>query len=166
MNTFLSILHVLICLILVLLILVQQGKGGGMGAALGGGASNQVFGGRGAGNFLTRGTAVLAASSASAPLTVVKATPWMSVGTQPNRVVVRQTRVRVSVSLTAPGHTVSGSVTVTAGGVAYPATLVDGKATVTLQPFTSTGRKQIAVSYGGDELDLPVNRTVFVQVVR
>lgn len=62
MNTFLSILHVLVCIFLVLFILVQQGKGGGMGAALGGGgASAQVFGGRGAGNFLTRSTAVLAA---------------------------------------------------------------------------------------------------------
>ena len=61
MSTFLSIIHVTVCSVLVMLILVQQGKGGGMGAALGGGATNQVFGGRGAGNFLTRGTAILAA---------------------------------------------------------------------------------------------------------
>lgn len=61
MNTFLSVIHVTVCFILILLILVQQGKGGGMGAALGGGATNQVFGGRGAGNFLTRGTAICAA---------------------------------------------------------------------------------------------------------
>jgi preprotein translocase subunit SecG len=60
-NTFLSIVHVTICFILILLILVQQGKGGGMGAALGGGATNQVFGGRGAGSFLTRGTGICAA---------------------------------------------------------------------------------------------------------
>ena len=60
MNTFLSIIHVTVCVVLILLILVQQGKGGGMGAALGGGATNQVFGGRGAGNFLTRGTGICA----------------------------------------------------------------------------------------------------------
>lgn len=60
MSTFLSIIHIIVCSVLVLLILVQQGKGGGMGAALGGGASTQVFGGRGAGNFLTRGTGIAA----------------------------------------------------------------------------------------------------------
>ncbi len=61
MNTFLSIIHVLVSLFLVLFILVQQGKGGGMGAALGGGGgAAQVFGGRGAGNFLTRGTGICA----------------------------------------------------------------------------------------------------------
>lgn len=62
MNTFLSIIHVFVCGLLVLLILLQQGKGGGMGAALGGagGGAAQVFGGRGAGNFLTRGTGICA----------------------------------------------------------------------------------------------------------
>src|SRR5271170_5621720 len=42
-------------------VLLQQGKGGGMGAAFGGGAAAQVFGGRGAGNVLTRATAICAA---------------------------------------------------------------------------------------------------------
>ncbi len=60
MSTFISIVHVITALLLILFILVQQGKGGGMGAAFGGGASTQVFGGRGAGNFLTRGTAICA----------------------------------------------------------------------------------------------------------
>ncbi len=40
-------------------VLLQQGKGGGMGAAFGG-ATTQVFGGRGAGNILTRATAICA----------------------------------------------------------------------------------------------------------
>src|SRR6202022_3683491 len=40
--------------------LPQRGKGGGMGAAFGGGAAQQVFGGRGAGNLLTRATAICA----------------------------------------------------------------------------------------------------------
>ncbi len=43
-----------------LVVLLQQGKGGGMGAAFGGGATQQVFGGRGAGNLLTRATATCA----------------------------------------------------------------------------------------------------------
>ncbi len=60
LQTFIDIIHVFCCLILVFVVLLQQGKGGGMGAALGGGASAQVFGGRGAGNLLTRTTAICA----------------------------------------------------------------------------------------------------------
>jgi preprotein translocase subunit SecG len=53
MTILFTIIHVLVCSFLVLVILLQQGRGGGMGAAFGG-ASQQVFGGAGAGNFLTR----------------------------------------------------------------------------------------------------------------
>ncbi len=53
MSTFLSIVHVFVCLFLILVVLLQQGRGGGLGSAFGG-ASQQVFGGRGAGNFMTR----------------------------------------------------------------------------------------------------------------
>lgn len=60
LTTFLNIVHVSVCLFLIFVVLLQQGKGGGMGAALGGGAAQQVFGGRGAGNILTRATAVCA----------------------------------------------------------------------------------------------------------
>lgn len=56
--TFLSILYVIICLFLILVVLLQTGKGGGMGALGGGmgGAGQQVFGGAGAGNILTKAT--------------------------------------------------------------------------------------------------------------
>ena len=54
MSTFLTALHVLACLVLILVVLLQRGKGSDMGAALGGGGSNTVFGSRGAGNFLTK----------------------------------------------------------------------------------------------------------------
>jgi len=59
LTTLLDILHIFVCMFLMLVVLLQQGKGGGMGAAFGGGAQ-QVFGGRGAGNILTRATAVCA----------------------------------------------------------------------------------------------------------
>jgi preprotein translocase subunit SecG len=62
LQTFVSILHVFVCVVLMGVVLLQQGKGGGMGAAFGGGTSSQVFGGRGAGNLLTRATAVCAAT--------------------------------------------------------------------------------------------------------
>jgi preprotein translocase subunit SecG len=52
--------HLTICIVLTLLILVQQSRGGGLGGALGGSAT-QVFGGRGSANFMTRLTSVLAA---------------------------------------------------------------------------------------------------------
>ena len=56
----LRILHIFVCAVLMFVVLLQQGKGGGLGAAFGGGAAAQVFGGRGAGNLLTRATAVCA----------------------------------------------------------------------------------------------------------
>jgi preprotein translocase subunit SecG len=61
LTVLLDIVHVFVCFFLMLVVLLQQGKGGGMGAAFGGGAAQQVFGGRGAGNLLTRATAICAA---------------------------------------------------------------------------------------------------------
>ncbi len=60
LQTFIDIVHVFVCMVLMGVVLLQQGKGGGMGAAFGG-ATTQVFGGRGAGNILTRATAICAA---------------------------------------------------------------------------------------------------------
>jgi preprotein translocase subunit SecG len=61
MITFLTVLHVLICVFLILVVLLQAGKGGGMGIAFGGGGGSQtVFGSSGAGNFLTRLTSITA----------------------------------------------------------------------------------------------------------
>src|SRR5690349_19653279 len=61
MTTFLTILYVIVCIFLILVVLLQAGRGGGMGAAFGGGSSQTVFGGAGAGNFLTRLTVIMAA---------------------------------------------------------------------------------------------------------
>jgi len=60
MFTVLTILHVFICLFLILVVLLQAGKGGGMGIGFGGATSQSVFGGSGAGNFLSRTTAIVA----------------------------------------------------------------------------------------------------------
>jgi len=53
-TLFLTVLHVMVCVVLVVVVLLQHGKGADIGAVFGGGASNTVFGSRGAGNFLTR----------------------------------------------------------------------------------------------------------------
>jgi preprotein translocase subunit SecG len=55
-TTFLYVLHFMVCFVLILVVLLQRGKGSDIGAALGGGGSNTVFGARGAANFLTRVT--------------------------------------------------------------------------------------------------------------
>ncbi len=54
----LLVLQAIVALALIGVILLQKSEGGGLG--LGGGASNNVFTARGAANFLTRLTAVLA----------------------------------------------------------------------------------------------------------
>jgi preprotein translocase subunit SecG len=54
MNTFLTVLHVMVCIVIVVVVLLQRGKGAEIGAVFGGGASSTVFGSRGAGNFLTK----------------------------------------------------------------------------------------------------------------
>jgi preprotein translocase subunit SecG len=56
---FLLTLHLLVCLCLVAVILVQSGKGGGLAGGAFGGATQTVFGGRGATDFITRATVVL-----------------------------------------------------------------------------------------------------------
>ena len=61
LTTLLDVVHIFVCLVLMFVVLLQQGRGGGLGAAFGGGAAAQVFGGRGAGNILTRATAICAA---------------------------------------------------------------------------------------------------------
>jgi preprotein translocase subunit SecG len=58
-ETPLTWLHVIACFFLILVVLIQPGKSGGLGA-LSGAAATQVFGGRGAGNMLTKTTWVTA----------------------------------------------------------------------------------------------------------
>lgn len=60
MSIFFTTLHVIVCLVLIVVVLLQHGKGADMGAILGGGGSNTVFGSRGAGNFLTKLTTACA----------------------------------------------------------------------------------------------------------
>ena len=62
MESVLVVVHLFLAIGLVGLILIQHGKGADMGAAFGSGASATVFGSRGASNFLSRTTAVLAAA--------------------------------------------------------------------------------------------------------
>jgi len=59
MQLFITILHIVLAITMILIILLQPGKEGG--AALAGGSSgNQMYGPRGAGNFLGRATTLVA----------------------------------------------------------------------------------------------------------
>lgn len=60
MQTILTVLHLFLAIGLIGLVLMQHGKGADAGAAFGSGASGTVFGASGAGNFLSRSTAILA----------------------------------------------------------------------------------------------------------
>ena len=66
----LNIFHVLIAIALVAFVLIQKGQGATAGAAFGSGASGTVFGARGAGNFLSRTTWVLATLFCAISLTM------------------------------------------------------------------------------------------------
>ncbi len=74
----LNIFHVLIAIALVAFVLIQKGAGATAGAAFGSGASGTVFGSRGAGNFLTRTTWVLAALFCTISLTMAVMVSRMS----------------------------------------------------------------------------------------
>lgn len=54
--TILTVIYIIICLVLMISILLQSGQGGGLGAGFGGAgsAATEIFGGRGAGSFLSR----------------------------------------------------------------------------------------------------------------
>ena len=54
----------------------------------------------------------------------------------------------------------------TADGHTYVADLVSGAASVTLRPFTSTGKKTVVVKYLGSDLAKPVTTTITVNVVK
>lgn len=49
-----TIIHIFACVLLVIIVLIQPGKSGGLGAAFGGSGGAQVFGGRGAGDLMSK----------------------------------------------------------------------------------------------------------------
>ena len=83
MTTIVTILHVIVCVFLIFVVLLQACKGGGMRLAFGGSNAGQVFGGSGAGNFLTRLTAITAVlfmltSLTLAYLASARGTNWLT----------------------------------------------------------------------------------------
>ncbi len=73
MQTFLTVIHVVACLLLIPVILIQQGKGADISASFGG-SSQTVFGSSGGATFFTRLTTVLAAVFMLTSLTLTSVT--------------------------------------------------------------------------------------------
>ncbi len=70
MESFVYALHFIACFVLIGVVLLQRGKGADLGASLGGGSANTVFGSRGAGNFLTKITTASAITFMCTSLTL------------------------------------------------------------------------------------------------
>src|SRR6476661_3342668 len=54
MTILLTIVHVIVCLLLILIVLLQSGKGADLAGAFGGGGSQTAFGARGTATFLSK----------------------------------------------------------------------------------------------------------------
>jgi preprotein translocase subunit SecG len=61
MITAVTIIYGIVAFLLIVVVLIQAGRGGGMGVALGGGATQSVFGGSGGADFMAKLTYGLAA---------------------------------------------------------------------------------------------------------
>ena len=108
-------IHLIVCLCLVSVILVQSGKGGGLAGGAFGGATQTVFGGRGATDFITRATVLLGVLFFVTSLALALMTTR---GPASQRSVVSEAAKRATT--TAP-PTLPGGGTQPAGGVTPPA---------------------------------------------
>lgn len=67
-------IHLIVCVTLVAVVLVQSGKGGGLAGGAFGGATQTVFGGRGATDFITKATVWLGVTFFVTSLVLAKMT--------------------------------------------------------------------------------------------
>jgi len=98
----LNIFHVLVAIALIAFVLIQKGQGATAGAAFGSGASGTVFGSRGAGNFLSRTTWVLAGLFCAISLTMAIVVSRMMDSPDTSLGVVTETTPQTVVTETPP----------------------------------------------------------------
>ncbi len=114
------------------------------------------------------GDATHAPSTGTVSVTVRKAVTTISVDRSPNIVIRNQTRVRLDVTVSAPGFPVAGTVRVRPMGAGYQLNgeLVNGQVTFRLEPFKTIGRKRVVVRFLGSDLARPVRQEITFQVRR
>jgi len=59
-SAFITVIHIIVCFILIIAVLLQSGKSADLAGAFGGIGSQTVFGPRGAGNILSKATTISA----------------------------------------------------------------------------------------------------------
>ena len=130
-------LHLIVCLCLVTVILVQSGKGGGLAGGAFGGATQTVFGGRGATDFITRATVVLGVLFFVTSLSLALLTTR---GTARARSIVSEAAKRAST--TAP-VTPGGGTATPSGGIqgGIPASTTPATTTPPVAPTTTAPAK-------------------------
>jgi 5'-nucleotidase len=111
----------------------------------------------------TTGTRVLVPISVEGG-SVEKVTPDMQVEQTPRRVYADETRALLDVTLTSPGRTVTGDVTVQVPGWTQTKTLTAGAAQFRLPQFARRGEKTVTISYLGDDQFNPVTREITIWV--
>jgi preprotein translocase subunit SecG len=99
MTTFVTVIHIVTCVLIMIVVLMQSGKGAEISATLGG-SSNTVFGSSGGSNFFSKTTFVLAAvfMFTSVTLTIL--------GTREKRSVFDSAPTTTSATLPKSGETV------------------------------------------------------------
>ncbi len=91
----------------------------------------------------------------------------IKVSSTPHKVKVDKTRVKLRIRVTAPDTSPEGWVTVEVPGrTGVRVHLVRGRATVRLPRFTSTGTKEVTVTYAGDDEVAATTQTHLIRVVR
>ncbi len=114
--------HLIVCLCLVAVVLVQSGKGGGLAGGAFGGATQTVFGGRGATDFITRATVVLGVLFFVTSLSLALLT---SRGTSGKRSVVSEAARRAASTAPATPSTGAPAGTATPAAPSVPAPVGD-----------------------------------------
>ena len=94
-----------------------------------------------------------------------KATPTITASASPSVLKVKKDSTTVSVTVTRPGGTASGTVLAVVDGVVLgSAELVAGQASITVGPFSTAGTQVVTLRYLGDETTKAGNGSVSVTV--
>lgn len=135
MYGFILVLHLIVCIALVAVVLVQSGKGGGLAGGAFGGATQTVFGGRGATDFITKATIWLGVTFFITSIVLAKLTTVTGPGVAKKSLMQEQARKAVQ---TAPATLPSSPGRAAPGGAA-PGGAAPGGATPGSTPPAPAG---------------------------